>query len=149
MRLQLNLPALERLIAGDSQMEVELRHQVVENFAKHHLKKLMNDDMFARIKEWFRTACEAAYAKELGQVVQSFWCDNFELESHMREHVARAARAEVDAVVKEHLAKYKEDLLRRDAAHIEAVIQRTLDRELEAQVEAEVRRRLDVAKNLK
>ena len=44
--LQLDVPALERLIGGDSQVEVELRKGVVEGFAKHKLTAVLKDKNF-------------------------------------------------------------------------------------------------------
>jgi hypothetical protein len=37
-----NLEALERLIGGDSEVEIEIRNSVVQNFAEKHLKPLAN-----------------------------------------------------------------------------------------------------------
>lgn len=42
VRLTLDLPALERLIGGDSEVEVQLRQGVVTSFAKRHLKEVVN-----------------------------------------------------------------------------------------------------------
>lgn len=39
-----NLSALERLIGGDSQIEVELRNSVAQSFAEKHIKALANSD---------------------------------------------------------------------------------------------------------
>lgn len=52
MRLELNLPALERLIGGDTEIEMELRKQIVQTFAGKHLKDLAKDELFkAAVKE--------------------------------------------------------------------------------------------------
>ena len=37
-----NLEALERLIGGDTEVEIEIRNSVVQNFADKHLKDLAN-----------------------------------------------------------------------------------------------------------
>lgn len=37
-----NLEALERLIGGDSEVEIEIRNNIVQNFAKKHLKNISN-----------------------------------------------------------------------------------------------------------
>lgn len=42
IKIQLTLPALERLLGGDSALEIELRHQVASQFADKHLKPLIN-----------------------------------------------------------------------------------------------------------
>ena len=39
-----NLEALERLIGGDSQLEIDIRNSVVQKFAEKHLKSVANSD---------------------------------------------------------------------------------------------------------
>jgi hypothetical protein len=46
MKLSLNLPALERLIGGDGEIEVELRHQIVKEFTKKYLKGIVDSSVF-------------------------------------------------------------------------------------------------------
>ena len=49
--LQINsLEALERLIGGDSEVETEIRNNIVQNFAKKHLKPLVNEGMIKRVE---------------------------------------------------------------------------------------------------
>jgi len=60
MKIQLDEKALERLIGGDSDIEVELRSNVVQAFAKRHLKgvieekylKAINEEVFDELHEW-------------------------------------------------------------------------------------------------
>jgi hypothetical protein len=40
-----NLEALERLIGGDTEVEIDIRKSVVENFVKKHLKGIANDTL--------------------------------------------------------------------------------------------------------
>lgn len=44
LRIELNRPALERLIGGRSEMEVALREQIVREFTRRHLKELVNTE---------------------------------------------------------------------------------------------------------
>jgi hypothetical protein len=43
------LEALERLIGGDSEVEVESRNSVVQKFAETHLKAIANSTNMARL----------------------------------------------------------------------------------------------------
>lgn len=45
-----SLEALERLIGGDSQLEIEIRESVVQNFAKKHLKGVAEATNFKQIQ---------------------------------------------------------------------------------------------------
>lgn len=52
MKIQIaSLAALERLIGGDSEIEIEIRQSVVENFSKKHLKALANSDLMSKISK--------------------------------------------------------------------------------------------------
>lgn len=49
VKIQINsLEALERLIGGDTELEIEIRQSVVENFSKKHLGKLANEEMMKK-----------------------------------------------------------------------------------------------------
>lgn len=43
LKFSLNVPALERLIGGNSEMEVELRKSIVQEFAKRHLTSVAQE----------------------------------------------------------------------------------------------------------
>lgn len=70
VNIRLDVPALERLIGGDTEIEVELRKGVVEAFAKHHLTAVLKDEAFARYlsqeRETLRTALNALIAEHIG-----------------------------------------------------------------------------------
>jgi hypothetical protein len=40
--LNLTYPALERLIGGNSEVEVQIRQQIADRFLKNHLKRFIN-----------------------------------------------------------------------------------------------------------
>lgn len=56
IKIQINsLEALERLIGGDSELEIDIRNSVVQKFSKRHLKdianKFISDGVIRSIKE--------------------------------------------------------------------------------------------------
>lgn len=52
IKIQINsLEALERLIGGDNELEIEVRNSVVENFTKKHLKAIAEDTRLRLIGE--------------------------------------------------------------------------------------------------
>lgn len=55
--------ALERLIGGDSELEINLRRQIAENFAKHHLKALVTTDVFRKALQEIKVNVEAEVNK--------------------------------------------------------------------------------------
>ncbi len=53
MHVSLTLPALERLIGGETEIEVHLRQQIVEKFAERHLKSIVNREAWkAAYTQW-------------------------------------------------------------------------------------------------
>ena len=49
VKLQINsLEALERLIGGDTELEIDIRQSVVQNFTMKHLGKLANEEMIKK-----------------------------------------------------------------------------------------------------
>jgi hypothetical protein len=63
LKFSLNVPALERLIGGDSAIEVELRKSIVQEFAKRHLTavaKEMTETLKGDLKKAVETQMEEA-----------------------------------------------------------------------------------------
>lgn len=45
-KIQINsLEALERLIGGDTELEIEVRNSIVQEFAKKYLKGIINEEL--------------------------------------------------------------------------------------------------------
>jgi hypothetical protein len=69
MKVILDAKALERLIGGDSEIEVELRNGVVQEFTRRHLKAVVNDQTFQKIvsdeTSKLRLSCEAILEAEV------------------------------------------------------------------------------------
>ena len=66
MKIQINsLDALERLIGGDTEIEIEVRQSVAENFAKKHLKSLANDELNKAASESFINIIKEEWTEKL------------------------------------------------------------------------------------
>jgi len=67
-KIQLNsLSALERLIGGDTELEVEIRNSVVQEFAKKHLKCIADNEIASvegNIRRSIREQIDSLYGKE-------------------------------------------------------------------------------------
>lgn len=75
-KIQINsLQALERLIGGDSDFEIEIRNSVVQEYAKNHLKALAQNFVFRDLNVIKNTVTEEV-RKAIG--VES-WLDGFKL----------------------------------------------------------------------
>ena len=78
LTLQINsLEALERLIRGDSETEVEIRNNVVQRFAEKHLKPLINSDSATstlnQIRQHVESEISTKVSKEIATYKKSDW----------------------------------------------------------------------------
>jgi hypothetical protein len=167
VRMQLNLPALERLLGGDTQMEVELRYQIVQEFAKRHLKAVAAEPAFEKIIESHRKVIDAEVRSLVGDHV---WKDGKtvavlqervkklvedSLEGCLREAVKRcfdAKVAEYEANAKAHIERFENRMLYEANLKVKAVTDKLdallkdrVDEFFNARVQAEVQRRLAAA----
>lgn len=65
VKLHLDLPALERLIGGDTEIEIAVREGIVQSFAKRHLKAVVNTGVL----EPYLKRIEAAVLTELEKAI--------------------------------------------------------------------------------
>jgi len=54
IKLQLDKDALERLIGRDSQVEIDLRSGIVQNFAKKYLKAVAQSELMCKAQDYVR-----------------------------------------------------------------------------------------------
>ena len=104
-RLSVNLPALERLIGGDSEMEIQLRHQIVEAFATKYLKALVNTGPIQLAISRAEGAMVAEISEKIGRVQDTWDGPKVTLHPEMRERIEQRVRAKIcditDAVIRE------------------------------------------------
>jgi len=104
-----NLEALERLIGGDSQVEIEIRNSVVQKFAEKYLKPLANSDpitkTLAQIRaEIDRQVCEQC-AKEIAKFEKSYGgsITNVKLHANIKAEIDSQVRNVVDTTVRNNV----------------------------------------------
>lgn len=146
LTLQINsLEALERLIGGDSAVEIEVRNNIVQEFTKKHLKALAEKHTDAEIKKIVEQMLfkSNSYGKlnilkpEIAEVVNS------QLEVMVNEQVAK--------VTSEYFAKHPmtdmlnsamEKAVNRIASELTDVI---LTKRLDEMVSIEIKKRLNLS----
>ena len=133
MRLELNLPALERMLAGDSEIEVHLRHQIVEEFAKKHLIAIQKDETFKEMLKLYQAQQGAAVQAEIAAMRASMQGGNSGLRWSFEEPFKQA----FEQLMKTHLERSKKEL---DEAILSAA--RIMSRELTGMVRAEIQKEI-------
>ncbi len=61
------MQAIERLIGGDSEVEIEVRNSVVQAFAKKHLNEIANDALVAKARKEIYSQIDIMF----GEIVKS------------------------------------------------------------------------------
>jgi len=88
MKIQLDEKALERLIGGDSEIEVELRSNVVQAFAKRHLKGVIEERYLYELK------------KEICDYFRGFYSNRYELKPEVKQMIADEVKKVIGAEIK-------------------------------------------------
>jgi len=110
-----NLQALERLIGGDSQVEIEIRNSVVQKFAEKHLKPLANCEPVTStlhtIKQEILKTVQEKCEKDIATFKTEYYNGRIsevklnpsikaEIDSQVRNLVDEAIRKSVDEAIK-------------------------------------------------
>lgn len=94
----MNRPAIERLLGGDSELEVELRQQIADQFATKHLKSLLNDKVFNQFRKTVSAEVDSAIHDCLARTTKRGWKREVSINAEVREKLREAVRAETENV---------------------------------------------------
>jgi F420-0:gamma-glutamyl ligase-like protein len=142
VKIQINSrEALERLIGGDSELEVELRNSVVQDFSNRHLKSIATV-MVGRIESAAQQAVKEVAEKQIGFLNYDIGRTYFKL----KPEVKTAIENEVANLIQEETRKVAE------AFDAEGIIKKMVEDRLNAvfkeQVANEVRKQLTEISNV-
>lgn len=171
MKVELTLPALERLIGGETEIEFEARRQIVENFATHHIKAFVNDKTLAALNAKWKAELEGEIKRLMDEFTrqtlaatanpdtscQAAW----KVGDFVKGVAEKVVGPVVDAAIQTKLgaiATYVERKVRLQLEkeldlHIAAAIQKGIQdgmaKQIDALVATEIERRCDLLKNMK
>lgn len=109
-KIQINsLEALERLIGGDTEVEIEIRNNIVQEFTTKHLKGLVNSDLIAKTERSIKEAIRDMFFNE---VKTSTWGSsktvfNEEILNELRKELSIKARDEMSVIVSDRINELK------------------------------------------
>jgi cobalamin biosynthesis protein CobD/CbiB len=147
MKLELTLPALERLIGGDTELEVALRRQIVEEFSRRHLKEVAS------------TAIHASAIESAKQLVNAAAKEMFDVEnvatSHLWPTVGYRFRSMIESLVRESAQKVVDETLLKVVEYqktywteeVRRMVEKAVNRQIEEEVRDGIRKRLEAAQN--
>lgn len=169
LKLHLNLPALERLMGTDREIELSLSNQVLEAFAKRHLRTVMEEPAFKLMAEAHAKGLAAEVKDRIGEKLYDYKTHRYVskvredveqiIYNAMDEIVDKAVAKSFDAVVAKYLEESANRIVRYEGRML-AKIQETADKArseiekgldermtdaFERRVQVEVNRRLTAA----
>lgn len=108
-KIQINsLEALERLIGGDSELEIEIRNSVVQQFSKKHLKSLATDDL---MKSAEQSVCNEVESKFFDIIEGRFSKTKVfkkEVLNDLENFIKNKASNELRSIINDILEEYKQ-----------------------------------------
>lgn len=152
MKLELSVAALERLLGGNTEIEVALRHQIVETFAKKHLYALINSAAFKAVNEdWMTkvqeqltaviTSLQAERAVDPeGHASYAFQSFSWNLRPLIETMVLKIIREEVQKVI-----NYQKSYVQTD---IERAVKHAMQQNVKKLVEEGIQKRLKAAQDV-
>lgn len=164
IKLHLDLPALERLIAGDNDVEIAIREGVVQSFAKRHLKAVANSEAMQPYLKKVSAAINRELKKSIPMVLQmdgTFILDSKgQFCTDLLQAIQKTAHANAMDVINTKLNSVWRDIQKKAIAQIErserrlrydieTEVKNQITTQFEATVQKEVARRIKaVTKNL-
>ncbi len=153
LTLQINSKeALERLIGGDTETEIEIRNSVVHNFAEKHLKPIANSapitEAIRQIKEHAKKYTEEACAKEIATFKSSYSSSSYlydiklhpEIENSIRNKIQNGINELINKKVNAAIEEYCND------ASLTRRINVMMDHNIKVLVNEKIKERLDAIK---
>lgn len=108
IRIELDAKALASIIGGDSEVELNLRKQIVCEFTRRHLVKLVHDEAFKSVANEISSTVRDVLKSEYG-VGGNLAIPNSLLDSSQSD-IRSKIRELISAVVKEEIEKAKSNL---------------------------------------
>ena len=144
VQLSLNLPALEHLIGGDSQVEVALRKSVVQEFSKRHLTSVAKV-MTNELKDDLAKAIAEA-TKDIG-LEPAKWPYPVRLSDELLDRLKTAVEYSIQTKISELVntatAKAVADIIPAIDASVDRVLEQEILKRVRAKLAADVTKALN------
>lgn len=106
LTLQINsLAAMERLIGGTTDVEVDIRNSVVQKFAEKHLTAVANSPIIERTANEIKQNIDKQIAekceREIGTVKRNYYgsVESVKLNTAVTDEIDKQVRAKIDAII--------------------------------------------------
>lgn len=107
VKIQINsLEALERLIGGDNELEVELRTSIVQNFTNRHLKNIANEEIVKGASQAITRQLESMFFD-----ITDGYYKKYELKDTARNKIKEVAEMTVNRIIREYVENMMEEFI--------------------------------------
>lgn len=151
LTLQINSKeALERLIGGDTETEIDIRNSVVQKFAEKHLKPIVNSapitDVIRQIKDHAYKYIEETCAKELATFKASAYGTAYDikLRPEVETAIRNKVRDSIDEIVRTRIKAAIEEYCNEDA--LTKRINVMMDHNIKVLVNEKIKQKLESVK---
>ncbi len=140
MKIGLDLKALEGLIGGDSEMEVQLRNNIVAEFSKKYLKGIVETGALAHVLRSIEESLMGEARALMGKKANLVRFNNFVFNDEYKEIIAKAVRDAFREQVSLSLREEVETHLAQAALRprVAALVDALVDLEVKRQVETKM-----------
>lgn len=151
LTLQINsLEALEKLIGGDTQVEIDIRNNIVQAFAEKHLKSIASSDEIQKVLTATKLSIHEEARKEclrLFGAYQSNWRYNtVSLSDDLKSQIKEAVQKEIGSFIENYMAELlsKPELIKEKIErHVKLFTTSIINAELQSKVTSAVQNAID------
>lgn len=148
-KIQINsLEALERLIGNDTELEIEIRNSIVQEFTKKHLKVIANENVNKHISDFNREIQDVA-GDTLGSYVKDpkcSWRQIYLINETVKKEIETAARNQSAVIINAEIAKLIEHETESAFEKIKVIINERVDSLTEVYIKDMVAEKLEKIK---
>lgn len=141
-----NLQALERLIGGDTEVEIDIRNSVVQAFSEKHLKAIASSDALNSKLNELKRDLTYTYNKEvrtqIGEIKKDYWGT---VESKINPDLVAALKKQVDSNISDLVRSLVDAKLEEVYKNVEEKVSKRIDYFTNIYIDKEVRSRIENA----
>lgn len=151
IKIQLNsLDSLERLIGGDTEIELSIRNNIVQEFTKKHLKALVNDDIIVKNVAKVKNDLEFQWLNEFyDKSKPNYYTEKFTLKDSVKKALKKELDDITEELVREMKDKIHEDVKKQLSEFANAIADRITNNYYEEMINSKVKIKLkEISENL-
>ena len=135
--------ALERLIGGDSQLAIEARNSIIQNFTQKHLKSLVNLEVVQNEANKLRKDFAVLVNEKIGAEIGVIKTDGYQkvFQSALRPEIQEFLNKTIESKVYDLIKKSVEEKVA--SMNIEKLVKDMIDASVAYRIRDGVKKRLD------